>query len=93
MSAQDARSSALRRQQLTLGQVLCRGAGRVTSHLSSLQGSEWHAKLPSDILSRAAVLGVSWESSVRTQPFHCHGLGSLPGRATRILQAVQHGQN
>ena len=56
-----------------------RGAGRVTSHLSSLQGSEWYAELPSDVRSRAAVLGASWQSSVRTQPFHCHGLGSIPG--------------
>ena len=35
-----------------------------------------------------------WEfpgSSVdRTQRFHCHGLGSIPGQGTKIPQAVWH---
>ena len=30
---------------------------------------------------------------VRTQRFHCHGLGSIPGRGTKILQASPRGQN
>ena len=29
---------------------------------------------------------------VRTQHFHCGGLGSIPGQGTRIPQATQHGQ-
>ena len=24
--------------------------------------------------------------------FHCHGPGSIPGRGTEILKAMQHGQ-
>ena len=31
-------------------------------------------------------------SVVRTWYFHCHGLGSIPGWGTKILQAMQHGQ-
>ena len=27
---------------------------------------------------------------VRTLRFHCHGLGSIPGRGTKILQAMRH---
>ena len=30
--------------------------------------------------------------AVRTRRFHCGGLGSIPGRGTKILQAVQCGQ-
>ena len=29
---------------------------------------------------------------VRIPGFHCHGLGSVPGRGTEILQAAWHGQ-
>ena len=29
---------------------------------------------------------------VRTQCFHCHGQGSIPGRGTKIPQATWHGQ-
>ena len=29
---------------------------------------------------------------VRIPDFHCHGLGSIPGRGTKILQAAQRGQ-
>ena len=29
---------------------------------------------------------------VRTQNIHCHGLGSIPGQGTKILQAVWHSQ-
>ena len=29
---------------------------------------------------------------VRTRCFHCHGLGSIPGRGTKIPQAAQHNQ-
>ena len=29
---------------------------------------------------------------VRTRYFHCHGLGSIPGQGTKILQAIQQGQ-
>ena len=38
----------------------------------------------------------SWESPrgpmVRTQCFHCWGLGSIPGRGTKTLYVVWHGQ-
>ena len=27
----------------------------------------------------------------RTQHFHCHGRGSIPGQGTKMLQAAQHG--
>ena len=30
---------------------------------------------------------------VRTQPFHCQGLGSVPGQGTKIQQAIWCGQN
>ena len=30
--------------------------------------------------------------AVRTRCFHCHGLGSVPSRGTKILQAAWHGQ-
>ena len=29
---------------------------------------------------------------VRSRRFHCGGLGSIPGRGTKILQAVWYGQ-
>ena len=29
---------------------------------------------------------------VRTQHFHCHGLGSIPGWGPEILQALWHGE-
>ena len=29
---------------------------------------------------------------VRTQCFHCHGPGSIPGQGNEILQAMWHGQ-
>ena len=29
---------------------------------------------------------------VRTQRFHCHGLGSIPGWGTKIPEAAQNGQ-
>ena len=29
---------------------------------------------------------------VKTQHFHCHGLGSIPGRGTKILHASLCGQ-
>ena len=29
---------------------------------------------------------------VRIPGFHCHGLGSIPGRGTEIPQSVQRGQ-
>ena len=29
---------------------------------------------------------------VGTHHFHCHGSGSIPGKGTRILQAMRHSQ-
>ena len=39
------------------------------------------------------VLGFPGGPVVRTQCFHCGGLGSIPGWGTKILQAVQHNRN
>ena len=36
--------------------------------------------------------GVPCGPMVRTQQFHCWGLGSIPGQGTKIPKAIQHGQ-
>ena len=36
--------------------------------------------------------GIPWWSSGQDSALHCHGLGSMPGWGTMILQAAHHGQ-